>query len=313
MLVVAVLLTCMSMPCAAQKAGGYVKKKPTTTQKSTTTTTTTKKSGTTTQKSGGATSRNSGKTTQQKPSNPSVSKSSNRSAMSEAEKARIINNLIANMVYVEGGTFTMGATSEQGNDADSDEKPPHQVTLSSYYIGKYEVTQEEWQAVMGSNPSNFKGSHRPVEEVSWEDCQEFIRRLNQKTGRNFRLPTEAEWEYAARGGRKSNGYKYAGGNNIGDVAWYDGNSNYQTHDVGQKRSNELGLYDMAGNVWEWGQDWYGSYSSSSLTNPTGASTGSSRVFRGGSWYFDARGCRVSWRSYSYPSFRYNYLGLRLAL
>jgi formylglycine-generating enzyme required for sulfatase activity len=232
--------------------------------------------------------------------------------MSEAEKARIINNLIANMVYVEGGTFTMGATSEQGNDALLDEKPAHQVTLSSYYIGRYEVTQEEWQAVMGSNPSNFKGSHRPVEEVSWEDCQEFIRRLNQKTGKSFRLPTEAEWEYAARGGRKSNGYKYAGGNSIGDVAWYDWNSGEQTHDVGQKRPNELGLYDMAGNVWEWCQDRYGSYSSSSLTNPTGASTGSYRVIRGGSWYVNAGHCRVSFRSYCTPDSRSNNLGFRLA-
>ena len=233
--------------------------------------------------------------------------------MSEAEDARIINNLIANMVYVEGGTFTMGATSEQGNDAWDDEKPTHQVTVSSFSIGKYEVTQAEWQAVMGSNPSEFQGFRRPVENVSWEDCQEFIRRLNQKTGRNFRLPTEAEWEYAARGGRKSNGSKYVGGSSMDDVAWYDGNSNSQTHDVGQKRPNELGLYDMAGNVWEWCQDWYGSYSSSSQTNPKGPSSGSYRVYRGGSWCDNAGYCRVSFRFSYNPSFRYGGLGLRLAL
>ena len=218
------------------------------------------------------------------------------------------------MIKVDGGSFTMGATSEQGSDANDDEKPAHQVTLSSYYIGETEVTQELWQAVMGSNPSNFKGSQCPVECVSWEDCQEFISRLNAKTGRNFRLPTEAEWEYAARGGRKSNGYKYAGGNNIGDVAWYDGNSYSQTHIVGLKRSNELGLYDMAGNVWEWCQDWYGDYSSSSQTNPTGASTGSYRVYRGGSWnFYAAWGCRVSLRGYLNTSYGFDGLGLRLAL
>ena len=206
----------------------------------------------------------------------------------------------------------MGATSEQGSDADSDEKA-HQVTLSSYYIGETEVTQELWQTVMGSNPSYFKGFHRPVEEVSWEDCQEFIRRLNQKTGRNFRLPTEAEWEYAARGGRKSNGSKYVGGSSMDDVAWYDGNSNSQTHDVGQKRPNELGLYDMAGNVWEWCQDWYGDYSSSAQTNPKGPSSGSGRVDRGGGWDYYAGGCRVSDRGCYNPSNRINDLGLRLAL
>ena len=233
-----------------------------------------------------------------------------------------VNGVSFNMIAVKGGTFTMGATPEQGSEADSDEKPAHQVTLSDYHIGETEVTQELWQAVMGSNPSVFTGNlQRPVETVSWNDCQEFIKRLNQLTGLRFRLPTEAEWEYAARGGSQSRGYKYAGSNTIGDVAWYYVNSydkgsshpDYGTHPVKQKHPNELGLYDMSGNVWEWCQDWYGSYSSSSQTNPTSPSSGSFRVFRGGCWYNNARYCRVSGRYYGTPTIRLNNLGLRLAL
>lgn len=194
-----------------------------------------------------------------------------------------LNKLINNMVYVSGGTFTMGGTSEQGSDAESDEKPTHNVTLSSYYICKYEVTQALWRAVMGSNPSYFKGDNLPVECVSWNDCQTFINRLNSYTGRNFRLPTEAEWEFAARGGNYSRHYKYSGSNYIGDVAWYDNNSGNRTHPVGTKQPNELGLYDMSGNVYEWCSDWYGSYSSYSQSDPTGPNSGSGRVERGGSW------------------------------
>ena len=221
------------------------------------------------------------------------------------------------MVKVEAGTFMMGATSEMKDsydDPDSDEKPVHQVTLTNdYYMGKYEVTQALWQAVMGSNPSNFKGDNLPVEEVSWNDCQEFISKLNSLTGRKFRLPTEAEWEYAARGGKKSRSYQYSGSSNISDVAWYDGNSVNKTHPVGTKQANELGIYDMTGNVWEWCSDWYGFYSSSSQTNPTGADSGSSRVFRGGSWYGNARYCRLSFRDCTPPDCRGYNLGLRLAL
>ena len=231
----------------------------------------------------------------------------------ESTNNEVISNLISNMVEVEGGTFTLGATPEQGRDADQDEKPTHEVTLSSYYIGKYEVTQRLWQAVMGSNPSKFKGDNRPVECVSWDDCQAFIRKLNQLTGKHFRLPTEAEWEYAARGGNRSKGYKYAGSDNIDNVAWYDDNSGSTTHDVGLKQPNELGLYDMSGNVWEWCSDGYGSYSSSAQTNPRGASSGSNRVYRGGSWIYYAGCCRVSFRGYDTPdSPRFN-LGLRLVL
>ena len=217
------------------------------------------------------------------------------------------------MIAVEGGAFKMGATSEQGSDADNDEKPVHNVTLSDYYIGETEVTQELWQAVMGTNPSYSKGNKKPVEKVSWDDCQEFIRKLNQLTGKNFRLPTEAEWEYAARGGNKSKGYKYSGSNSIGDVAWYTDNSGSKTHDVKTKQANELGIYDMSGNVYEWCQDWYGSYSSGSQTNPTGPTSGSFRVLRGGSWSDYASFCRVSYRDCSDPDSRYYNGGLRLAL
>ena len=227
-------------------------------------------------------------------------------------RERVLQDLINNMVRVEGGTFMMGATSEQGSDAYDDEKPAHQVTLSSFSIGRYEVTQEEWEAVMGSNPSNFKGKKLPVEQVSWDDCQTFIRKLNQMTGKHFRLPTEAEWEYAARGGNKSRGYKYAGGDNLGSVAWYTDNSGNKTHEVGKKQPNELGLYDLSGNVWEWCQDWKGGYRSSSQTNPTGPSSGSNRVNRGGSWYHGAWICRVSVRFDCTPAGRSNNLGLRLA-
>ena len=224
-----------------------------------------------------------------------------------------VNGVTFEMVKVEGGTFTMGATSEQGSDADSDEKPAHSVTLSDYYIGKYEVTQAQWKAVMGNNPSYFKGDNLPVEEVSWDDCQTFVTKLNQLTGKKFRLQTEAEWEYAARGGNKSKGYKYSGSNDIGRVAWYSDNSGSTTHPVGTKQANELGLYDMSGNVWEWCQDWYGNYSSLSQTNPTGPTSGSFRVLRGGGWNYGATSCRVSYRAYYSPTYGYYYIGFRLAL
>ena len=222
-----------------------------------------------------------------------------------------VNGVKFVMVPVEGGTFMMGATAEQGSDAESDEKPSHSVTLSSYYIGQTEVTQELWTAVMGKNPSKFKGDNLPVEKVSWNDCQTFITKLNSATGKRFRLPTEAEWEYAARGGNKSRGYKYSGSNNIDDVAWYTNNSNSETHSVATKAPNELGIYDMSGNVWEWCQDWYGSYSSSAQTNPKGAASGSNRVFRGGSWDGSAMICRSSYRGGLPPSRKFNDLGLRL--
>ena len=224
-----------------------------------------------------------------------------------------VNGVSFEMVRVDGGTFLMGATSEQGSDADSDEKPVHSVTLSGYYIGKTEVTQALWKAVMGSNPSQFMGDDLPVEKVSWDDCQEFIRKLNSMTGQNFRLPTEAEWEFACRGGNNSRGYKYSGSINLGSVAWYDGNSGNKTHPVGTKAPNELGIYDMSGNVWEWCSDWYADYTSYSQTNPKGPQSGSSRVIRGGSWGSIVGRCRSSFRYCGTPSICYDYLGLRLAL
>ena len=223
------------------------------------------------------------------------------------------NGITIDMVKVEAGTFMMGATSEMENPY-SWEKPVHQVTLTNdYYIGKYEVTQALWQSVMGSNPSYFKGDNLPVETVSCDDCKEFISKLNRITGRKFRLPTEAEWEYAARGGKKSRGYQYSGSSNISDVAWYDENSGSKTRPVGTKQANELGIYDMTGNVWEWCQDWYGSYVSSSQTNPIGAVSGSLRVVRGGGLYSNAWTCRSSFRNRGTPDYRGNNGGLRLVL
>jgi len=226
-----------------------------------------------------------------------------------------VNGVSFNMVKVEGGTFMMGATDEQISEvAHYNEYPAHQVTLSSYCIGQTEVTQALWQAVMGNNPSSFTSDlNNPVEQVSWDDCQEFISKLNKMTGKTFRLPTEAEWEYAARGGNKSQGYIYAGSNDIDEVAWYSDNNGEHTNLVATKAPNELGLYDMSGNVYEWCQDRFGYYSSEAQTNPTGPSSGNYRIFRGGGWNQPARDCRVSHRYYNIPDgFWYN-VGLRLVL
>lgn len=241
------------------------------------------------------------------------------------------------LVYVEGGSYTMGATEEQGLDANFDEKPTRKVNLSSYYIGKYEVTQQLWEYVMsysgeaadGTTMSAYSadawldkkpsstfgvGDYFPTYYVSYDDIVNiFLPRLNKITGDNYRLPTEAEWEYAARGGCNSQAYKYSGSDTVGDVAWFSENSNSKSRQVGTKQPNELGIYDMSGNVWEWCSDWYAGYTSSEETNPTGSESGSYRVFRGGYWGLSARDCRVSVRSSANPTNRNNSVGFRLAL
>ena len=245
--------------------------------------------------------------------NASSSVSSGTSLTGNTITIPVKKGISIDMVRVEAGTFTMGATAEM-KEPWEDEKPTHRVTLTNdYYIGKYEVTQALWQAVMGHNPSYFKSDNLPVESVSWDDCQDFLSKLNRITGKTFRLPTEAEWEYAARGGNKSRGYQYSGSNNLLDVAWFMDNSGSQTHAVGTKQANELGIYDMSGNVWEWCQDWFGENNSSSQVNPTGANSGSDRVIRGGSWGFDAVSCRSSIRSWCKSGGRGYNLGLRLVL
>ena len=244
-------------------------------------------------------------------------------------------------VLVEGGTFTMGDTWGGG---DSDERPTHKVTFTyDFYIGKYEVTFDEYDAFCNAtgkskaSDSGWGRGTRPVINVTWWDAIDYCNWLSEKEklpkaydsdgnlldkdGRitidpskvvGYRLPTEAEWEYAAKGGNKSEGYKYSGSDNVSDVAWYSSNSGSKTQEVGKKAPNELGLYDMSGNVWEWCSDWYGSYSSSAQTNPYNSTAGSSRVVRGGGWFNDATDTRVANRYYNFsPSFTFNYLGFRI--
>lgn len=232
------------------------------------------------------------------------------------------------MIRVKGGTFTMGGTAEQGSDCNENEKPAHPVTLSDYYIGQTQVTQALWKAVMGTtirqqrdkankNELYGEGDNYPMYYISWDECQQFVKKLNsllsaQLGDKRFALPTEAQWEYAARGGKKSQGYKYSGSDRIDEVAWFFENCNDTTLPVAAtKHPNELDIYDMSGNVWEWCQDWYGSYNSLSQTNPTGASSGFHRVGRGGSWRSNARYCCVSYRDYWSPEFRIDYIGFRL--
>ena len=225
----------------------------------------------------------------------------------------IIEGLVNNMISIKGGTFTMGATEEQGSMAEKDELPVHEVTLSDFSMGRYEVTQEEWEAVMGNNPSLFKGTRKAVEQVSWNDCQEFIGKLNAATGKKFRLPTEAEWEYAAKGGIYRRGCKYSGSNGIDEVACYEGNCNEVIPEVGMKAPNELGLFDMSGGVWEWCNDWYDEYPKEAQTNPQGPPSASGRVYRGGSWTSSDVYCRVPCRYCGSPIEKRKNLGLRLVL
>jgi formylglycine-generating enzyme required for sulfatase activity len=231
--------------------------------------------------------------------------------------AKVNDKNLPEMVFVKGGTFQMGS-----NDGEYNERPVHTVTLDDFYIGKYEVTQKEWREIMGTNPSSSKDCDNcPVEKVSWNEVQEFLKKLNAKTGKNYRLPTEAEWEYAARGGNQSKGYTYSGSNTTDNVAWYGENSyylgsehkNYGTNPVGQKSSNELGIYDMSGNVREWCSDWYGSdyYKNSSSNNPKGANSGTYRVLRGGAWFNKPASCRIAYRYSNAPTNRYSNIGFRV--
>ena len=287
--------TSATTPKKTTKVGGSTTKK--------TNSSATKKVSTTDSESGSSNS----------PSNQTTSQQIHQVNASYSYGVLIVNGVRYEMVKVNAGTFTMGATTEMQNPYDY-EKPAHQVTLTNnYYLGKTEVTQALWTAVMGSNPSNFKGDNKPVERVSWNDCQSFISKLNAATGKNFRLPTEAEWEFAARGGNNSRHYQYSGSNTLNDVGWYTDNNSNTTHDVATKRPNELGLFDMSGNVWEWCSDWYGSYSSNTQYDPAGPTSGSDRVSRGGGWKGSAWACRSSGRFYGSPGSRYDILGLRLAL
>ncbi len=243
------------------------------------------------------------------------------------EEEKIMNqnfglSKVPEMIYVEGGTFTMGCTAEQGNDCYDDEKPAHKVTVSSFSMGKYPITVAQYRyycketgTKMPSAPIWGWQEDHPIVGVSWNDCQSYVKWLSKVTGRSFRLPTEAEWEFAARGGVNSKGYKYAGSNDIGSVACYWENSREKTHKVGEKQGNELGLYDMSGNVWEWCSDRYGSdyYKNSPQNNPNGPSSGSRRVLRGGSWSNGAIHCRVAPRNYYISSFDMPDNGFRVAL
>ena len=288
----------MAAPAAAQTVGGEIRRP--------------KKTGTTTSTS---TQRNSSgrKQNDQKGSGKKTSGTSSSSSRND-----ILKKINDNMVFVKGGTFLMGATPNMASDADEQEKPAHQVQLSAFYINKYEVTQEEWEAVMGTNPSEQKGDRLPVVKVSWDDCQAFIKKLNALTGKHYRLPTEAEWEYAARDGELQSGYKYAGNNGLGNVAWYRDNSDDELHEVGTCHANTLGLYDMSGNVYEWCNDVPRWYTDKKEVNPQGGSKdhekiGKYRVVRGGSFVTDAKKCRVSYRLWT-TSTNTSFIdvGLRLA-
>lgn len=222
-----------------------------------------------------------------------------------------------NMITIKGGSFTMGATEEQGDDAIFRELPAHDVSQRPFRIGETEVTRSLWKAVMGSLPESCEGTsaangNYPVENVSYDDCLVFIARLNEKTGQKFRLPTESEWEYAARGGRGSYLYKYPGGNNSLVVGWFDANSRYKLQPVKTKNPNEVGLYDMGGNVWEWVSDYYSEYTADKVDCPQGPAEGEYRVLRGGSWNSGEFTMRVSYRYAYYPGTSVRNVGLRLA-
>ncbi len=217
----------------------------------------------------------------------------------------LTDRLSFEMIFIDGGVLLLGNESQ------------HKVTLKSFYLGKYQVTQEVWESVMGNNPATFQGKNRPVEQVSWDDTQQFIRFLKRRTGKSFRLPSESEWEYAARGGRYSQGYTYAGSDKLSQVGWYEGNSNDETHEVGLLLPNELGLYDMSGNVSEWcTDDWHYNYDGAPANGSAWVDTpdrGAGRVLRGGGYFNTAEFCRPAIRGRDAPDFRLGIFGFRLAM
>ncbi|MCQ2608270.1 MAG: formylglycine-generating enzyme family protein [Bacteroidales bacterium] len=231
------------------------------------------------------------------------------------------------MIFVKGGSFSMGATAEQVNGCDRDEKPVHSVSLNNYYIGECEVTQELWATIMGTTieqqrdkanplwPLRGEGDNYPMYYVSYDDIQEFILRLNEKTGKTFALPTEAQWEYAARGGNKKSGYTFSGDNDLSNVGWYKGNSEEKIHPVASKVANELGIYDMSGSVWEWCADWYSidAYKAKGTVNPQGPAEGEDMVLRGGCIITEENSCRNANRGHLSPSLRNSFTGFRLVL
>jgi formylglycine-generating enzyme required for sulfatase activity len=228
----------------------------------------------------------------------------------------VTKEIINDMVLVQGGTFTMGCTEEQEGECSDTEYPAHKVTLDNFYISKFEVTQEQYYSIMDTNPSLYANCAKcPVEFVSFDDAIKFINKLNELTGKKFRLPTEAEWEFAARGGNNSAGNKYSGGNDLNMFAWLDDNSGKAPNPVGKNKANELGLIDMSGNVLEWCSDWFDDmyYKSSPAKNPKGADNGSYRVIRGGSWDSSAIDCRVSARRDAAPETKNAVIGFRLAM
>ncbi len=232
------------------------------------------------------------------------------------ERLVTVGSVTFTMIPVKGGTFQMGATKEQTGEARKDEKPVHTVTLDDFQIGETEVSQALWREVMGSNPSTYKGNDLPVTNITWEECQEFIKKLNDRTGKQFRLPTEAEWEFAARGGTASRGFMFSGSDEVRSVAWHNRDSNRDHHNgpyaIKSKDPNELGIYDMSGNVNEWCQDWFGDYTAEPQTNPQGPATGKEHVYRGGSWWYYGMSCRVSRRNSGVKDVR-GVIGLRLAM
>ena len=260
-----------------------------------------------------------------------LTQNSARDASTEVSRTPDTGSELA-MIFVPGGTFKMGCMPEHANDCDDHARPTQQVTLSDFYIGKYEVTQKQWREVMGFNvrqqrdkvareaPVYGLGDNHPMYYVSWVDVQEFIEKLNGKTGKNYRLPTEAEWEYAARGGSQGHRYRYSGSDDMDEVAWYDGNSgeggvtttSLVSHPVGTKKGNELGVHDMSGNVWEWVADLYGDFSGNPQTNPAGPESGWLYVLRGGSWFYHARPMLVTFRGNADPMYRAGHIGFRLA-